>query len=450
MLRETLNRADLREHPERGADLRWVLADGLFALGDSEATFTEAAEAVRLVSARPATIEKLLALETYASLYPMLITLDPLGGVLPAQEALTVAHELGDDRALHSAHNMLGFVLAWSGSIDAGREHKERALAIAERLGGPELVLLSYAGLFTPLYLHPERRRTEPGLLADEILARFGSDPSLDALMPWGWMGYSFLLAGQWERAATVIERMARQEREGFDLTHVRHLRGCLCWMQGRLDEAAEEMAAAVVPGLSPRWYHDVFDLQADVAADRGDVEQVRAIAARYQATDVHRAEEALKSAVMRSLIRAEVQAACDSTGPSRADHARRARAALRAMQDLVARFPPPTGGSIQLETAATNLAVGKAEVARLTTPRPELWADVATHASYAYWRLYASWRRADALFATDRAGEAVLALRHAHEGAKSLGAALMQRRLEALAASRGVPLDLPSVVTSG
>ena len=444
-LQETLDRADLRSEPEREADVRFVLTDALHGTGHLDAALVQAQVADRLVADRPASHEKFAALLGLASMHLLAVRAEPLAGVEPAREAVAVAEELGDEGMRMTADSTLGSTLVWSGaSVDEGIEHKRRALAAAERIGDPQHILHLYSTLITALMLHPELRKTEPISIANEILARFGDDRHLDRIMPWSWLGYAFLESGAWDRTEQVLQRWGQLHLEGFDLTGIRHVRGCLRWMQGRLEDAAAEMTAAIgSPDISPRWYHDVFNLQADVAADRGDLDQVRASAARYLATDVTAAEESMKAAVLSPLVRAEVAAALRAEGAEREKHASRGRDAYRRMLELVERYPHPTGGTVQLETAATHLLIAEAELSRLDQPAPALWERLADQATYVYWKAYAMSGRAEVLLATD-AGRGTRALREAHQRAATLGATHLLRQLDDLAAIHGVAPGAP------
>lgn len=83
----------------------------------------------------------------------------------------------------------------------------------------------------------------------------------------------------------------------------------------------------------------------------------------------VHSTEEAKKLAVLSPLARAEVDAALSASDDTRAEHLERARAAVARGREILAEFPPPTAGSIQMETPATYLAMAEAEVSRISHP---------------------------------------------------------------------------------
>jgi hypothetical protein len=219
--------------------------------------------------------------------------------------------------------------------------------------------------------------------------------------------------------------------------------------MQGRLDEAWAEVLATDTPDLARRWYHDVLTLRADIACDLGWIDEVRAAADRYVATPVAPAEESMKSAVLRAVVRAEVDAALAAAPDQRADHERRAATANRQLNELLRRYPHPTGGSVQIETPATNQLLAEAELSRIGTPRPDLWQAAAEQPSFVYWKLYARWRLAESLAAAVDPVAAEQVALAAHADAARIGAGLLRQRLEELAAGLEVSLS-PGTAPAG
>jgi hypothetical protein len=211
--------------------------------------------------------------------------------------------------------------------------------------------------------------------------------------------------------------------------------------MQGRLDDASTELAEFRRTKPIRRWFHDLLPLEAEVAADAGRLEDVRATAAEYLAAEVHSSEESMKTGVLRPLVAAEVDAAVASSGATRDDHVRRATDAVAQIRDIIRRHPPLSSGSIQFETADTHLRLAEAELSRVTGPDPDLWRAVIDRASYVYWRTYARWRLAEALLAVGSRPEAIRELSLAHQEARDLGAQRILNELEALATRAGVPL---------
>jgi len=102
-----------------------------------------------------------------------------------------------------------------------------------------------------------------------------------------------------------------------------------------------------------------------------------------------------------------------------------------RRLCEILDRFPHPTGGSLQFETGDTYRQLAAAELTRLDEPDPDLWSAIATTASYAYWRLYAEARRAEALLALGLAEEGGAELEAARARAQQLGAGGIRRLLD-------------------
>lgn len=438
VLRETLETADLTGQPEREADLHNTLGDGYGYDGDHERAMGEIQAAAALLEHRPASEEKLAAFGNLAAIRLFIVSEENARAVPPARVALSVAEALGDVESIAVAHATLGSVLAWSGEIDEGLEHKRTALALAEPVS-TTLFVAMHGPLLTTLMLHPEARRTEPLRVTNALLARFGSDPRLVEQLPWHWFAYVFLESGEWDRAEAAVQRLAAEHREGFQIALMRHPRACLRWMQGRLEEAWAEVLATDTPGLARRWYHDILTLRADVAGDLGRLDEVRSAADRYVGTPVAPAEESMKSAVLRALVRAEVDAGLGAPANRRQEHERRAAAANRQLRELLRRYPHPTGGSVQIETPATNQLLAEAELSRLGTPRPDLWRAAIDQPSFVYWKLYSRWRLAESLLAADDPVAAEREVRDAHADAARIGAELLRQRLEETAAAMEV-----------
>lgn len=435
LLRETLDVAELTGEPEREADLHNTLADGYALEGDHERAIGEIEAATALLAQRQPSEEKLAAFGNLAGIRLLTVSEENAGAVPPARVALSVAEAIGDPESMAVARSTLGSALCWSGAIDEGLDEKRQALALAE--GVSTTLFIGMQGpLLTSLMLHPEARRTEPLRITNDLLARFGADPQLVEQLPWHWFAYVFMESGEWDRAEAALQRLAGRHREGFEIGLLRHPRASLRWMQGRLDEAWDEVLSTDTPGLARRLYHDVLTLRADVACDLGRLDEVRATAARYSEMPVAPAEESMKSAVLRALVRAEVDAALAGDADRRTEHEQRAVAANRQLNELLRRYPHPTGGSVQIETPATNQLLAEAELSRLGGPRPDLWRAAVDQPSYVYWKLYARWRLAESLLAAGDVAAAAREVRDALPDAARIGAGLLQRRLEETSAA--------------
>lgn len=442
-LRATLEMPSLERAPEIEADLRVSLSNGLHQTGDDDAALAEAELARDLLADAAPSVVQANALAACASLYLLVVHQDPRRSIDPARHALAAARGVGDREAEMRALTLLGHATAWTGAPHEGIAHKREALAIALEIGDAAMVLDAYASFFDVLYLHPELRRDGPRRLAEEILSTFDeNDARWTEHIPWKYLGYAFLQSGEWERAEDAIKRAERRQVEGYGRMWFHHMHGSLRWMQGRLDEARDDLKAFRRLDPAPRWYHDLFSLAADVAADGGHLDDARASASEYLGVEVHPSEESMKAGVLRPLIRAEVDAALLTTGQEREEHAMRARQVLHQMRHIVARYPSPTGGSLQFETADTNVVLAEGEVSRVTGPDPSCWRIAMARAAWVYWRVYARWRLAESLLETGQREDGTRELRDAFSEASALGAGLVRNELASLARRSQVPLD--------
>jgi hypothetical protein len=217
--------------------------------------------------------------------------------------------------------------------------------------------------------------------------------------------------------------------------------------MQGRTEEAQADLDALARHGVNPRWYHDYHPLRADIAADEGRLADVRAIAAEYLAVEVHPSEESKKLGVLSSLVRAEVDAAFAAEAAARQDHIRRAAEVVEQMRHLLASFPPPTGGSVQFETADTYLRFAEAEFTRIAhDDGAARWRAARDAADYVYFRLYAGRRLAQAQLAAGERTAGIETLRAVLEHAREIGAGRIVRDLAALAV--GIDAEVPAGAT--
>lgn len=433
-LTRTLERSGTRHDPQHEAMIRSCLARARFAAGEEDAALAEAGRALELLAtARPSPM-KAQALIVHSRYQLLVVHQDPRPATESALEAVEVARAIDDRHVEISALVMLGQAEAWTGRADEGIAHTREALAIADELDDPGTILRVYESLLFIVMLHGEARRREPRRLVDEILSRFsGPGGRWDEFMNWDWIGYAFIQSGDWDRAEGVLERFTDRYLDVYEQVQLLHLRGSLRWMQGRLDDASADLAEFRRIRPVHRWYHDLLPLEAEVAADAGRLEQVRATATEYLAVEVHSSEEAMKAAVLRPLVAAEVEAALRSSGAKQDDHVRRASEALARIRDLIRRYPPLASGSVQYETAHTQLLLAEAELSRVTRPEPRLWRAVIDNAAYVYWRLYAQWRLAEALLTAGPRGDAARELRNARQEAERLGADRILGHLRAL-----------------
>jgi predicted ATPase/DNA-binding SARP family transcriptional activator len=435
---------------EDEAELRSFLARTRYALGDVDGAVAESAAAVELVRDRRPSRARVLAFGRSALLEAQLIDHDPGAAVPLAREAVRTAEALDDPPVELRARQVLAQALGWSGEVDAGLNEQRAALELARATGDRSMVVDACGGLFDLLYLHPTERRDGPAELAGTLLELIP-----EAVDPWqgyrltriDWIAYVLLQTGQWERAEELTERLGDRHLEGYDRTWHLMAHATLRWMQGRTEEAQADLDALARHGVNPRWYHDYHPLRADIAADEGRLADVRAIAAEYLAVEVHPSEESKKLGVLSSLVRAEVDAAFAAEAAARQDHIRRAAEVVEQMRHLLASFPPPTGGSVQFETADTYLRFAEAEFTRIAhDDGAARWRAARDAADYVYFRLYAGRRLAQAQLAAGERTAGIETLRAVLEHAREIGAGRIVRDLAALAV--GIDAEVPAGAT--
>lgn len=437
-----------RSSPETETESRALLGTALFLSGEEQAAYEEYLRTAELAKRLDPSPLKVWSLTACARIHLLGVDRDPRPALPLCRQALTDAEACGDPFALIYARRALGRALAWNGDAGGGVEQHAAALGVALATGDPAVTLQTYESFLDLLYLHPTARRSEPKRLVDEMLARF--PPSGE---PWGyrvlqgdWLVWAFCQSGDWDRADATLRDVARLHLEGWSSVGQLVSRSVLRWMQGRLEDAHADLAELQELGVPPGWYHDYYPLLAEIAADEGRLDDVRGIAAAYLAVDAVPAEEAKKVAVLAPLARAEVDAALAADDGLRDDHVRRAASAVERAREILAIFPPLTGGSLQMETPATQLALAEAELSRVAGPDPTLWEDAVARADYVYFRLYARWRLAESLLEAGRSAESKAELRRAHGEAAAIGAKRLRERLETTARRCGVELAVPAI----
>jgi predicted ATPase len=389
--------ANVGEEVLREGELRSRLAHVHWLTGQSEKALPEAIQSRELVRDLDASPQKAEILSRSSMLHSMLVDQDPRQAITLARESVSVAEASRDTAVVVRAKTKLGGSLCWAGEVEEGLEVLRRTLAEALRIGDPRITLDIYNATFSGLYLHPEERRDGPPKLVEDLLARFPLDEWVQQIEP-GWLPYIFMQIGEWDRAEDAIRRYQSRRLEGYQRETNLMTHGTLCWMRGDLDGASAAMTELEEGGVNPRWYHDYYPLRTDIAADAGDVESARRHAETHLTVDVDPSEEPKKLGSLHPLVRAEVNAALFAKGPVRADHVARAEMTVNRLHSILEEFPPPTEGSVAMETHGTHLAFAKAELSRATGPDPNLWQEAVDRADYIYFRLYAQCRLAEAL----------------------------------------------------
>jgi DNA-binding CsgD family transcriptional regulator/tetratricopeptide (TPR) repeat protein len=441
--RAVLEHLDPDAAAETEADLRSRLARALLDSGDAEQALVESRRAHDLVADGEASRAKAATLAVYAGLLMTVVHEEPTRAVSIARAAVEAAREIDDRVAEARVQQILGIALGWMGALDEGAEELWRALELSREIGHDQTTMNAYVALASLLYRQDvERGQHRLVDLADDILAWLdaGGDRLPRSVSVLEWPAYGYLLVGAWERVDEVLERMTGYHLEGMSRVSLLLVRAILRWMRGDTASARVDIDDIHALGMPGRLHHDLFPLHAEVAADDGDLDEVRRVVETHLELEVDASEQFMKLGTLRPLVRAEIDAALGAPGDTQAtEHLARANATLERMQDLLDAFPP-VPGTAQLELADTYLLLARAEVTRATGSDPDLWAEAEARCAYAYWRCYAAWRRVEAGLASGR-DDALEELTATHQWAQRLGATGIRAAVEDLAGRSGVRL---------
>lgn len=433
---ECLRTALMTAHrPDRLAYLRAQLCSMLWYSNDPVGALDQARSAYELAKGGDPSPEKVHAIGTHGHMYMMAVDEDPAIALASAEESLEMARQLGDAHLEVIARRSLGNALSWNGQSEAGIAAMEEALVLARESGDPEAIYDAYKWTLHVMYLDPVARRHRTGTIVDEILDEFPvEDPRWAARLAADWPAWALIQKGDFDRAESLLAAVENRHVESFNLVAYRLERGTLYWMRGDLEKARSDLRDCEREGINPRWYHDYYPLLVDVLVDRGQLERAESAARFYLDADVHASEQVKKAGVLNPLVRGMVERALVAPA-ERDDLIAAARASVADIEQLIERFPPPTRGSISMETPWTHLALARAELSRLTGPDPDEWREAVGLCDYLYFRLYARIRLAEALSESGDRDAGSEELRSARSVASDLGAALLCERAEAIGA---------------
>ncbi len=431
---DVLTQSDLTHRPRFEAALRASLAVFSAALGRDDTALEEASRAHELVAGDDACPAKLWVLQVYATRLASDVRLAHDQAIAPAQEALEIARALGNAHAEFRARQTLIGPLLDTGQQEEARRNVDALHAVARRLDSPALRMGALHQQLTLAFVadkdHDRLRTT-----IDEVFDLVEQHPPVRSRTPWGWITETFGALGQFDDMNDTIERRRSTHLEGHAVSWLLFDQATLLFMRGRLDEAAAEIDKARREGLSTRSCHDVLPLEAEIAAFQRHLDRVHTVAGEYVGMELGPEEQIQKVGVLRPVIHAEVDAALASPGLERDDHLRSARDALETMRKL---HELQIGPTLQYESPRSYLHLAEAELTRATGPDPDAWRRAQDHAFMAYWRLYAHYRRGEALLAAGDRDEAAAELAAALATATEMGAELIQHNLEALARDAG------------
>ena len=356
-------------------------------------------------------------------------------GLAVSTEAVDLAVASGDLMSELRSRVSRATLLVTAGEEDEGLAEVDRALELLGRVQHSVKALQAYHALITATMAVRRVRREAPREIVERMLAVSESEEQLVGISA-SWVAYVYLQTGEWDKAARLLEVTASiGHLEEMDKLSLLIPRATMHWMRGDLDAALLDVRAADDVGMHPRWYHDFLALKAEIATDRGALDEARETAEFYLGFEVDSSEASKKLGTLHPLVRGEVEGALAAlTEDERHDHERRARDTLDTMRQILREHPAPNTGSFMCETHDTHLSFATAELSRLDGPDPDLWRVAQEAADYIYYRLYAQWRLGEALLAANRRSEAERCIADAASEADRVGARLLADRIRAAA----------------
>ncbi|MEU9510506.1 AAA family ATPase [Micromonospora sp. NPDC048170] len=361
-----------------------------------------------------------------------------------AREALELSAAVsGSTSEVVLASAALGFSEAYLEDPDAGLAVMRRALETAERSGRPEDVACAY--------LHLAELLTGPLNVLEEgvVVARRGAERVAELGL--GRTYETRLLAiatnglfrvGQWAEAEKVVAAALRHRPSGADAVELLLARCRLSVGYGDIAAADRDLdaVATVLAGGGARHVIPLLTLRAGLAMWQGRHDLARQ-AVQRGLTESRSDDVGILAALVWHGLRAEAEAhasravAVDPTAVRR----------LREVADRVARKSEHAARPVR-DVVDGFLALCAAEVSRLESSDPELWARSVAQwdrRHHPYPAAYSRLRQAEALLARrSRSATAAKLLRQAYEVAQGLGAVPLTSEIRTLAGRARVSLE--------
>ncbi|MER6754384.1 AAA family ATPase [Micromonospora echinofusca] len=361
-----------------------------------------------------------------------------------AREALELAAEVpGSTSEVVLASAALGFSEAYLEDPHAGLAVMRRALETAERAGRPEDVACAY--------LHLAELLTGPLNVLEEgvVVARRGAERVAELGL--GRTYETRLLAiatnglfrvGQWAEAEKVVAAALRHRPSGADAVELLLARCRLSVGYGDIEAADRDLdaVATVLAGGGARHVIPLLTLRAGLAMWQGRHDLARQ-AVQRGLTESRSDDVGILAALVWHGLRAEAEAHASRAVPVDPTALRR----LREVADRVARKSEHAARPVR-DVVDGFLALCAAEVSRLDSSDPELWARSVAQwdrRHHPYPAAYSRLRQAEALLARrKRSATAAKLLRQAYEVAQGLGAVPLTSEIRTLAGRARVPLE--------
>ncbi|MEV0879189.1 AAA family ATPase [Micromonospora echinofusca] len=361
-----------------------------------------------------------------------------------AREALELAAEVpGSTSEVVLASAALGFSEAYLEDPHAGLAVMRRALETAERAGRPEDVACAY--------LHLAELLTGPLNVLEEgvVVARRGAERVAELGL--GRTYETRLLAiatnglfrvGQWAEAEKVVAAALRHRPSGADAVELLLARCRLSVGYGDIEAADRDLdaVATVLAGGGARHVIPLLTLRAGLAMWQGRHDLARQ-AVQRGLTESRSDDVGILAALVWHGLRAEAEAHASRAVPVDPTALRR----LREVADRVARKSEYAARPVR-DVVDGFLALCAAEVSRLDSSDPELWARSVAQwdrRHHPYPAAYSRLRQAEALLARrKRSATAAKLLRQAYEVAQGLGAVPLTSEIRTLAGRARVSLE--------
>ncbi len=344
-----------------------LLATELVQNSDERRATHHMALAAEAAAQLPSSFAKVLVLSRAS-----LITLSVSGasasdGVAPALDALAHSHALGPF-ATWRVTALVATMLARAGRGDEARPHLDALVAGTTDTtdAGLRSLVITAALNVEVLGAHDVGRIEHWVSQAMEFLA---DHPSAAVSDLGAWTFFVLSRLGRYDDAEWVLRLM--EPFQGYEVVAVTAMRARLEWLSG---DAANALARAEASLRTPDvyWEPNLRTTAVDAAADLGDLAAVRR---HVEALELHPQQMRSHTFVigaLRSLVRAEVDAALVRTDTTRSQHERAAVDALGRLHRCCDAAPPEAIAAVTFEPWPIDRAIAEAEFSRLGPPTEE------------------------------------------------------------------------------
>ena len=408
-------------------------------------------QALAVVPVEPPTRELAMVLAGHGRLLLMRGRNQQAAGV--CERAIAVARQVGARAEEASALTTLGTAIRLLGQVDHGVAYLERARAVAEQAGAITEVGRSWINHSQVLL--SAGRCEEAAQVAREGLAalrRLGLARAV-GMIALGNAAEALTLLGRWDEADRLLDQAVDLDLPGpivavlqVNRAHCRLRRGDAAAVRAELTQLMEDISNAGLP--DPQAVKPLCELMAEAAIWEGHLDDARDAVANGLAmlTGTDDPEITMSLCVVGLAAEAaRVEHAHISSGSGEAGEVDESRRVAVALVERARELGKAMGTAL-LPPARAGLLAAEAEWSRVAGDGdPARWADAAAAwdaLAYPWPATYARWRQAEALLtggaARRDAGEL---LTTAWESARRLGAALLQREIEALATRARIQL---------